>query len=377
MTARFVYDKEALNSYEEEGYPIELRIKELHNALSMSKNLNEISNIKLQLEQLEKQVNSLKPDYNITEEDSVTVSMSYFIGDNIGEYVITELIKGFVNYAYVGTLGDKRSKAFKEQEANKNFIRGKETQINAIAKEIEEVFNRQTIEYVYAHSVAQTPIYANCIGSSDYTNRTIHEFYNARINTGEEEFDFIETWLKEFKIGNSLRVVSHSGDSYQVFISDDENPDGMDLADKGMGSIQLTILLLRLATLIRKYKGQNLTVLLEEPEQNLHPALQSKLADLIFEVSQKFGVRFIIETHSEYLVRHSQVIAAKQLYEEDASLDDINNTIKVYYISQERGVIDMLFLDNAKFKDFFDEGFFDQAAREALTISRLERVNRK
>jgi len=377
MTARFVYDKEALNSYEEEGYPIELRIKELHNALSMSKNLNEISNIKLQLEQLEKQVNSLKPDYNITEEDSVTVSMSYFIGDNIGEYVITELIKGFVNYAYVGTLGDKRSKAFKEQEANKNFIRGKETQINAIAKEIEEVFNRQTIEYVYAHSVAQTPIYANCIGSSDYTNRTIHEFYNARINTGEEEFDFIETWLKEFKIGNSLRVVSHSGDSYQVFISDDENPDGMDLADKGMGSIQLTILLLRLTTLIRKYKGQNLTVLLEEPEQNLHPALQSKLADLIFEVSQKFGVRFIIETHSEYLVRHSQVIAAKQLYEEDASLDDINNTIKVYYISQERGVIDMLFLDNAKFKDFFDEGFFDQAAREALTISRLERVNRK
>ena len=331
----------------------------------------------MQLEQLEKQVNSLKPDYNITEEDSVTVSMSYFIGDNIGEYVITELIKGFVNYAYVGSLGDKRSKAFKEQEANKNFIRGKETQINAIAKEIEEVFNRQTIEYVYAHSVAQTPIYANCIGSSDYTNRTIHEFYNARINTGEEEFDFIETWLKEFKIGNSLRVVSHSGDSYQVFISDDENPDGMDLADKGMGSIQLTILLLRLATLIRKYKGQNLTVLLEEPEQNLHPALQSKLADLIFEVSQKFGVRFIIETHSEYLVRHSQVIAAKQLYEEDASLDDINNTIKVYYISQERGVIDMLFLDNAKFKDFFDEGFFDQAAREALTISRLERVNRK
>lgn len=62
--------------------------------------------------------------------------MSYFIGDNIGEYVITELIKGFVNYAYVGSLGDKRSKAFKEQEANKNFIRGKETQINAIAKEI-------------------------------------------------------------------------------------------------------------------------------------------------------------------------------------------------------------------------------------------------
>ena len=96
--------------------------------------------------------------------------------------------------------------------------------------------------------------------------------------------------------------------------------------------------------------------------------------DLMFKISQIFGLRFIIETHSEYLVRHSQVIAAKQLYEDSVSLSTVNETIKVYYISQERGVVDMLFLDNAKFDDHFDEGFFDQAARESLTISRLERI---
>ena len=158
---------------------------------------------------------------------------------------------------------------------------------------------------------------------------------------------------------------------------DDENPEGMDLADKGMGSIQLVILLLRLATLIRKYKGQTLTVLLEEPEQNQHPANQSLLADLVYYVNKNFGVLFIVETHSEYLVRHYQVLAAKLIYEDGVSLDDINKKAKVYYLSQERGMVDMLFMENAKFKDFFDEGFFDQAARESLTISRLERLNKK
>ena len=87
-------------------------------------------------------------------------------------------------------------------------------------------------------------------------------------------------------------------------------------------------------------------------------------------------MKFILETHSEYLVRRTQVLAARQLYEEEVALDKVNESIKVYYLSQERGVVDMLFLDNAKFQDSFDEGFFDQAARESLTISRLERVNK-
>lgn len=405
MTARFSYDKKVLNSdiknnLIKDEKKLVLRLNELENKLLSCKDFEKITSIKYEIEKTTREVEKIKSakkieernriGYSLEEFDSVTVGMSFSIGDNIGEYVITELINVFVNYAYTGTIGDKRSKEFKEQEASKSFLRGKETEIKAVAAEIKDVLNRQTIEYIYAHSVSQTPFYANCIeaSSSDYTKKTVHEFYNARINKEEEEFSLIEYWLNKFKIGNSLNVISHAGDSYQVVIFDDENPEitnpydecypgGIALADKGMGSIQLVILLLRLATLIRKYKGQNLTILLEEPEQNLHPVIQSMLADLIFEVSQEFSVRFIIETHSEYLVRHSQVIAAKQIYEEGVLLGDVNESIKVYYISQERGVVDMLFLDNAKFKDFFDEGFFDQAAREALTISRLERVNRK
>ncbi len=389
MTARFVFDAEALNGSLSMDFPIAEKLKELKVALARSKDLNEISRLKLRIEQLEKEQMAQVPDFLIEEYDEVTIPLSFYMGDNVGELFIPELINGFAEYAETGTLGDKRSKEYKKEEANKALLKGKASIIKAISEELKSVLNNQVIEYIYAHSVSQKPFYADCVESlsSDYTKRTIHEFYNARISSGDDEFSLIEEWLEQFEIGKSLKVISNKGDNYSVVIFDKENPEiigekkrgypgGMDLADKGMGSIQLVVLLLRIATFIRKYKGQQLTILLEEPEQNLHPALQSKLAELLFDINERYDIHFVIETHSEYLVRHTQVLAAKQLYENGVSLNEINESIKVYYLSLERGMVDMLFLDNAKFQDSFDEGFFDQAARESLTISRLERMNK-
>ncbi len=374
-------------------------LKDLNIALSESKDFEKITSIKYNIEktqsklrQIESELynhkkNSRNDDYVIKIFGARVIEYYFYNIINAGKLIIPELIKGFVRFAEEGTLGDMLSKSYKEEEANKTFLRGKAVELKAIAEELETILNKQVIEYIYAHSVNQNSVYANCANSSDYTKRTIHEFYTSKISQGDEEFLLIEKWLNEFKIGKSLKVIPYKGDNYSLVIFDNENPEissekrkgypgGIDLADKGMGSIQIVILLLRLATLIRKNRGQQLTILLEEPEQNLHPSLQSKLADLINEVNRQFGLRFIVETHSEYLVRHSQVLAAKQIYEESVSLKDVNESIKVYYISQERGVVDMLFMGNAKFQDFFDEGFFDQSARESLTISRLERLNK-
>ena len=388
MAVRFEYDREALNNDIHTLHEHMLQLNALKEKLSKSRDLNEISILKMGIEQEEKIINSCKTDTEISEYEEVSIPMYLFSdNNNIGKMLLPELINGFSEYAWSGTTGNKRSASYKKEEANKNFLRGKEMEILRVSEELEDFLNKQDIEYIYAHSVYQDSVYANCANSSDYTKRTIHEFYTSRISKGDEEFALMEKWLKEFNIGKSLKVVPFKGDNYTLTIFDNDNSDainknendnsnGIDLADKGMGSIQVVILLLRIATLIRKYKGQNLTILLKEPEQNLHPVLQSKLADLIFEVNKNFGLRFVIETHSEYLVRHSQVIAASQMYEEGIALSEVNESIKVLYISQERGVVDMLFSNNAKFQDYFDEGFFDQAARESFTISRLERINK-
>lgn len=377
MTIHFEYDKEALNSDIDKAEQISDRMNRIMNKLSQSRDFEEISNLKVELENLEKM-----KSYNnysgieFSEYDEITIDLSYFKADHVGNLVIPELIRGFVSFSETGTIGDKRSRYYADKVAKKTFIRGKAYEINRIADEVEKVLNGQTIEYIYAHSVYQDSVYANCANSSDYTKRTIHEFYTSRISKGDDEFKLIDNWLKEFKIGDSLKVLPYKGDNYSLVIFDKDNPEatskndkaysgGIDLADKGMGSIQIVILLLRIATLIRKYKGQQLTVLLEEPEQNLHPAMQSKIADLINYVNIEFGLKFIIETHSEYLIRKTQVIVA----ELNKSVNRVAIPFKVIYLPDNDELpYDMQYRPDGKFSKEFGAGFFDEAAKLAFKI---------
>ena len=385
MTIRFEYDKEALNNDIDKTKQIAGRINRLKERLSQSRDFDEISNIKIELESLERMSSfANNVGVEISEYDEVTIDLSYFKGNNVGNLVIPEFIRAFVSYSETGSLGDKRSRYYADKVAKKNFIRGKASEINRIADEVERVINGQAIEYIYAHSVYQDSVYANCANSNDYTKRTIHEFYTSRISKGDDEFKLIERWLKEFKIGDSLKVLPYKGDNYSLVIFDKENPEvtnendkaypgGIDLADKGMGSIQIVILLLRIATLIRKYKGQQLTVLLEEPEQNLHPAIQSKLAEMIYEVNVEFGIRFIIETHSEYLIRRTQVLVAGFNQDDEATLNR-NNPFAVYFLNKnpEEKPRKMTYKLSGAFNEKFGEGFFDEASKWDMMIIRKE-----
>jgi predicted ATPase len=89
-------------------------------------------------------------------------------------------------------------------------------------------------------------------------------------------------------------------------------------------------------------------ILIEEPEANLHPALQSKLADLFLDAYDSFGIRFILETHSEYMIRKSQLLSLE------------NKFFSLYYFDKE-APYQMKYLENGKFDKSFGEGFVDIA----------------
>ena len=65
------------------------------------------------------------------------------------------------------------------------------------------------------------------------------------------------------------------------------------LSDKGMGSLQAMVLILNVASLIRinKKDKKAVTLLVEEPELNLHPALQSKLTEFFHDVNKEYGFK--------------------------------------------------------------------------------------
>ena len=98
---------------------------------------------------------------------------------------------------------------------------------------------------------------------------------------------------------------------------------------------------------------------MEEPELNLHPEFQGKLTDFFHDVNKDHQISFIIETHSEYLIRKSQNIVVKESYTDEEGLNP--NPFKVFYFDLENGPYEMKYQENGKFDRKFGKGFFDYA----------------
>jgi predicted ATPase len=58
---------------------------------------------------------------------------------------------------------------------------------------------------------------------------------------------------------------------------------------------------------------ENLLILVEQPELHLHPDLQAKLADFFLTVTSgsKGRVKFVVESHSEYLITRLRLLVAR------------------------------------------------------------------
>lgn len=316
--------------------------------------------------------------YPLVEKDEVYTFSLTDVCDNrmIGGPLISGLI--FNIYSYVETKIERE-----EGENNVQLYSFYKIipYITRLMRRIDQILRfSPVVEYLYAHSASQMVLY-NSMDTKDFLVQTIHKFATMRFPKDSVPYEFVKKWMKKFGIGTDFEIKSIGGEAHTVEIKETEDKI-IPLADKGMGSIQIMILLLRLAIDVyeknssRIQRNTPVTILVEEPEQNLHPKIQSMLMDFFYSVSVQYKIRFIIETHSEYLVRRSQYVIANNRYLNQVELDE-KCPIKVYYFPENGVPREMKYSINGRFKTSFDSGFFDESSKASLILSRMEREFKK
>ena len=240
-------------------------------------------------------------------------------------------------------------------------------------RDLKNLLNNIKIEYISSHTVNQNMLY-NTADKNDYIAQTVHNFWREKIVPGNMEHCFIIDWMQKLGVGIDFKIMPLvPGEAYTVSITEDSG-NIVSLADKGMGSIQIMVLLFRLATILCKYKNlyQECSIypiiIIEEPEQNLHPKIQSMLADLFYHLATYSPLKFIVETHSEYIVRKSQVLVSEEDFIDEEDLRK-GNKFKVYYFPSEGDLpYEMQYRIDGCFANDFGEGFFDEAENLAFKI---------
>src|SRR5699024_2367676 len=113
------------------------------------------------------------------------------------------------------------------------------------------------------------------------------------------------------------------------------------ILDVGIGTSQIVPIIIESVNSPKKS-----TLIIEEPETHIHPNAQSKLADLFIDCVNKQDKRFIVETHSIFLITQLQILVAQgKIKPED---------IKIYYFLQDENgsrVMDMRITDNGQFEE--------------------------
>lgn len=208
-----------------------------------------------------------------------------------------------------------------------------------------------------------------------------------------EQNKFLKKWLQKMGIGDGLKISRIKGIATEVTIIKEEEE--IDLIDLGYGVTQFLPILLFICSKLNIKEElsvisvqslfdeednvvdlQNLVrneaalLLIEEPESNLHPRLQSLLADFFLDVAKTFEVTLLIETHSEYLIRRLQVLTASgDLNSKDSVIYYLDGNIRS---DHEKFIRKININPDGSLTNDFGTGFTDEATNWKMELLRLK-----
>ena len=215
------------------------------------------------------------------------------------------------------------------------------------------------------------------LSATDNITSLIKRFYYLPTIEQVRLLEFYKYWIAAFDIADNFKIDTIDG-FYKLGFKVNETWVGLN--DLGHGVTMLLPMILSVKLMYSDYETFKHTnesfkpqiIVIEEPDSNLHPALQSKLADFFMEAANEYNVQFIIETHSEYLIRKLQYLTAKgEIKPEDTQIyyfhppDDVPE-------GEKQGYPININADGSLTKNF-GTGFFDESVNIALELFLLKK----
>ena len=316
-------------------------------------------------------------------------------------YLLTSIKDHPKDDEFVDSVIDRFSgEEFRDHKLLRDFLVFRNTALRSVF--MTDICNN--LQYVGSNRIDVKRLYS--FENQDNFGHTVSEYFEAlRVCNTEGNLRpgaFIDKWIQAFGIGYHFGIESVAdGVGLVLKIYKDENDEeGRLLADYGYGISQLISVLLEVQTAILKVTTRHrnncvdyvkrtvnivkavrfvtsdetatkvpVSIAIEEPEIHLHPKYQSLLADMFMDAYQNYGIHFLVETHSEYLIRKLQTYVGKKTLSPDA--------FSILY-AEENPEPDVAkirrigLLEDGRLTGRFGSGFFDEADSLAMDLLRIK-----
>lgn len=321
--------------------------------ITIDKNLNDHQNVitkfsNEKLGELEIKINTVKNNRQI--DDDTTCDLIYKrISDNTIYTIrnVTYESKAFLSYVLAINLRSE----IREQGYNDEIYY--EISVFLLTQNLLEIYLK-SIVYLNPLSTKPQRIYFKKDAQSSYKENNLEKFANQISNNtiSKKSMREFANILCKYGIIDNIELLTSKDfpvSEIKVQIKDLIS----NIYDVGYGvALQIPILF---EAFLCDQKGGN-TLLIEQPEVHLHPSLQAKFIDTLLSIGQ--NNTYIIETHSEHIIRMLQIIVKEKKYK--IKPDDI----RIYYFSrgnQEFNVSRHFIKSNGQLDISFPSGFYDNS----------------